>query len=175
MSEDMLGTAVHKLWERVSDTAIRVFSQHPVKLPFSGAKPEPLTDSDLPESWLVELRDDDELYVDDRRVELFLTQAQRAGAVRGYNLDNQLKSELVLHPNIFDALYENTHLIPESWKVDSEGRTRYIFFWAVRFRGSDHFLRVRYQYWNNGQWRRGCDWLGALSCNVQRPVARLAS
>jgi hypothetical protein len=147
-----------KLWERVSDTAIRVFSQCPVTLPFNGAKPELLVESDLPESWLVELRSDGGLYVESGRVELFLAEQQRTGFIHGNSLEKQLVNQSVLHPNILDALYENIHLIPDGWKKDERGCKRFIFFWAVRFRDSGGDLPVRYLSWNNGLWHRHCGW-----------------
>ncbi|MBI4599154.1 hypothetical protein HY734_03100 [Candidatus Uhrbacteria bacterium] len=69
---------------------------------------------------------------------------------------------------------ENVHLIPDVWKKDAAGNTRYIFFWAVGFSGSSGNLYVRCLYWSDGRWCVDCYYLvSRWSSSV--PSAILAS
>ena len=70
-----------------------------------------------------------------------------------------LSSNSVLNVNVLDYLFKNPHLIPESWKKDEKGNTRYIFFWGTIYRNSGGSLYVRYLYWYGSRWRWGYHWL----------------
>lgn len=84
---------------------------------------------------------------------------QNGKVVVGHELRKELAREKVLNANVLDYLLANPHLIPEEWKQDEQGRTRYIFFWGTIYRVSDGYLCVRYLYWSEGRFRGGNDWL----------------
>ncbi len=157
-------------WERISDTVILVNLSAIPQLPFDGATIEWNQGS----GWVTVENRDGQLYVEGRLVTFHLVEGQKTGTVKGHDLRKDLVNLATLHPNIMDALYENVHLIPESCKVDDEGRTRYIFFWSVGYRDSDGVLYVRCLYWGGGAWYRDYYWLDN-DWNVQRPAAMLAS
>jgi hypothetical protein len=48
----------------------------------------------------------------------------------------------------------------ENWKVDANGKTRYIFFHGTTYRGSSGGRRVRCLSWYGGRWVAHCNWLG---------------
>jgi hypothetical protein len=75
---------------------------------------------------------------------------------------------------IFLTLWENQHLIPESWKEKVNGNTRYIFFDGTVLRRSDGDRYVLYLYWGDGQWRWHVRWL-VYGWDGNRPSAALAS
>ena len=127
------------------------------ELPFSGAKVE----EHLGQGWVIVEKRADGLYVDGRKVVLYLSRRQQDGkTLRGYELRGELIGKPVLNANILDALYSNTHLIPKDWKKDKSGNTRYIFFWGTIYRNADDRLCVRYLYFSDGMWRRNYHWLG---------------
>lgn len=158
------------LWERISDTSIRVNLSAPPKLPFASAEVEWNEGS----GWVTVERKGDDLYVDGRKVEFFLAEGQRAGRVVGHDQRKQIDMSRALHVNILDALMENPHLIPPFWKVDSKGRNRLIYFWAVGYRSSHSGLCVRYLCWVGGWWWWNFYWLGR-DFDDQRPAAISAS
>jgi len=143
----------------LSDTAILVNLDAPIKLPFDGAEIE----SQIGSGWVRIEKRSDGLYLDDHKIILYLSECQKNGkSIKGYELREELSGKLVLHPNILDALMENPHLIPEDWKRDGKGNTRFIYFWAVIFRNpSDGRLFVRYLCFDGDQWNSRCRWLGA--------------
>ena len=97
--------------------------------------------------------------MDGRKVVLHLSKRQQNGKwLRGYELCDELTGKPVLNANILDALYENTHLIPEDWKRDEKGNIRYIYFWGTIYRSADR-LFVRSLCFDRGGWGRRCDWL----------------
>ncbi|MEK7080027.1 MAG: hypothetical protein AAB901_01945, partial [Patescibacteria group bacterium] len=51
------------------------------------------------------------------------------------------------------------HLIPEEWKKDGKGNTRYIFFWGTIYRYRNSRLCVRCLYWEDGSWNCTHYWL----------------
>jgi len=133
----------------------------PLKLPFDGAEPKP--DQNAPSGWVKVERRKTGLYVDDKKIVLHLDEGQKDGKVMvGTKLAEALTGKSVEHPNILDALMEHTHLIPDEFKQDGQGRTICIFFWAVKFRDRDGDLCVRYLYWDDGAWRSHYDWLGSF-------------
>lgn len=143
----------------LSSTAIMVNLDAPVKLPFDGAKIE----FQIGSGWVRIERSEDGLYVDNRKVILYLSERQKNGrTIKGYELREELSGKRILHPSILDALIQNCHLIPKDWKKDKSGNTRFIFFWAVIFRiPSGDVLYVRCLYFNVDQWRSYCRWLGS--------------
>ncbi len=81
--------------------------------------------------------------------------------VKGEEKLKRLKSSglVCLDADIFLTLWENQHLIPESWKEKVGGNTRYIFFDGTVLRLSDGSRCVLDLYWYDGQWRWGVHWL----------------
>ncbi len=109
--------------------------------------------------WHQVQRRGEDVFVDGRKVEFHFTEGQKTGIVVGHELRKQLEGQPVLHPNILDAMFENPHLIPESWKADEQGNSFRIYFWAIGYRNSDDRLYVRYLCWPGGRWRRYLCWL----------------
>lgn len=161
---------VNILWEKVNETTIRVNLSAAPKLPFQPGTVEWNNGS----GWVTIERKGDDLYVEGRKIHLFLTEGQKTGSVRGYDLRKQIDMARALHANILDALFENVHLIPDSWKVDSLGRTRFICFWATGYRDSSGSLCVRCLCWGDGPWLWDCRWLGD-GFDVRSPAALSAS
>jgi hypothetical protein len=79
-----------------------------------------------------------------------------------------------LDADIFLTLWENQHLIPESWKEKVNGNIRYIFFDGTVLRDSDGNGCVRFLCWDGGQWDWNVYWLGN-DWNENYPSAVLAS
>src|SRR3989338_1525835 len=68
---------------------------------------------------VVELKND-ELYLGGKKVSLYLSKPQKKGkTINGHDLHKDLDDEPVLNANVLDYLFENTNLIPESWKRDA--------------------------------------------------------
>ena len=129
----------------------------PPKLPFDGAEAVENPSG----GWVKVERRKTELFVDGKKIILHLDEGQKDGKVMvGTKLAEALKGYSVEHPNILDALMEHPHLIPDEFKQDGQGRTIYIFFWAVKFRERDGLLYVRCLYWGDGAWRSRYYWLG---------------
>jgi hypothetical protein len=143
----------------VNATTIMVNLDVAPRLPFDGATVE----SHIGSGWVkVQLRKDG-LYVDGRKVILYLSERQKSGgSLKGYELRDELTGKPVLNANLLDALYENTHLVPEDWKRrDEAGNIRFICFLATTYRNPGVVgLCVRYLYFFDGAWSRGCSWLG---------------
>lgn len=106
------------------------------------------------------------------RLHLSANQAEHK-SIEGYKLRKELANEPVLNANLLDYLLEHPHLIPEDWKVDEQGRTRYIYFWGTIYRVSDVNLSVRYLHWNGGHWKAWYNWFNDVF-GVQSPSLLLA-
>lgn len=108
-------------------------------------------------------------------VKLHLSANQMNGEqIEGNKLRKELAKEPVLNANVLDYLIRHPHLIPEEWKVDENGNTRYIYFWGTIYRDADGSLCVRCLYFESGHWNWGYDWPG-LGWYSHRPAAVLAS
>lgn len=79
-----------------------------------------------------------------------------------------------LDAKIFQTLWENKALIPESWKKDANGNIRYVYFDGTILRFPDGSRSVLCLYWRDGGWSWGYDWLGR-DWRASRPSAVLAS
>lgn len=122
----------------------------------------------------IEQRSDYNLYLGDKKVELFLSERQKGDkTIIGHELRKELASEPMLNAKVLDYLLANTHLIPKEWKVDKFG-PRYIFFWGTICHYCLDLVYVRYLYFRRGEWTWRCAWLGDI-WGVSFPVARLAS
>lgn len=159
-------------WITINATTIVVNLGAAPGLPLNGA--EVVTHEG--DGWaIVEKRADGQLYVNGRKVVLYLSRRQKSGKwLKGHDLREELTGKPVLNANLLDALFGNPHLIPEDWKKDEQGNTRFIYFWGTVYRDASGFLYVRYLYFRDGVWDRlyswlEDDWLG------HDPAASLAS
>lgn len=128
-----------------------------------------------PNGWtVVEHKKGGQIEFDPKKIAFHLDPAQKTGVITGHNLRKNLANEPVLNANILDHLLAHRDLIPEEWKVDEQGRTRFIFFLGTVYCFPDGDLYVRYLCWYDGQW----DWYDHwLDCDFgdQYPAAISAS
>lgn len=86
--------------------------------------------------WVTVQNIGDDLFVDNRRVFLYLNEKQQRGQpVSTTALASELKKKPVLHPNIMDGLLDHQHLVPESW---NSGLAPCIMFWGATFAAPHH-------------------------------------
>ena len=137
-----------------------------VQLGYAEVKPrEHVIDLDadpfVPNNWKVEKHQKGGSFRwDPALVQFYLSPNQQDGkSVKGDKLRDELAGKPVFNANLLDYLLANPHLIPEDWKQDEQGRTRYIFFWGTEYRDSVGCLCVRYLYWNGDGWHWCCSWL----------------
>lgn len=104
---------------------------------------------------------------DPTKVNLFLSEKQKAGTIEGNKLRKELADQPVYNANLLDYLLDNPHLIPEEWKGKA------VFFWGTIYRNSGDNLCVRYLIWDGGHWRQGSSWLDNF--DADRPSAVAAS
>jgi len=165
----------------VSEDAARVITLNEItiavnlaatpKLSFSGAEVE----VHIGEGWAIVEKRADGLYVNGRKVILYLSKRQMKGKqFTGHELREELTGKPVLNANLLDAIADNPHLIPEDWKKDDNGNTRYIFFWATIYRNSNGVLSVRYLCFNGSDTTTRCYWLVG-DWFVDYPAVLLAS
>jgi len=151
----------------------------PPKLPFDRAEVvKHITEIGGKSVVEIELRSDDNLYIDRRKIILSLSERQ-IGEKRivGHELRQELEDgeQVLLNSNVEDYIFEHPELFPEHWKKDENGEIRYIYFWGSIFRNpSSGHLFVRYLFWGSGSLHRDYAWLdnGWLR---QDPSASLAS
>lgn len=105
-------------------------------------------------------RKGDDLYLDGKKIEFWLSSEQKRGVITGNILRAKLKGKSVLNANLLNHLLKHPHLIPETWKKDENGNTRYIFFWGTVYRRADGVLCVRCLCWRGVGWGWLYDWLG---------------
>jgi len=67
---------------------------------------------------------------DPARVSLYLSDSQRDGVIKGYQLYKELVNIRVLNANVLDYLLAHQEFIPKGWKV------KRIFFWGTIYRHS---------------------------------------
>jgi len=97
---------------------------------------------------------------DPKEVEFFLASGQKDGKViEGNKLRKELAKKPVFNANVLDYLLAHPELIPDEWKADGNGNTRYIFFWGTVYRDRDGDLCVRCLFWNDGRWDWSRNWL----------------
>lgn len=160
-------------WRKLSDTAIEVNLDSPPTCP-SSTVPEwrrPWVRGWVKVEWVGE-----EILVGGRKVILHLEPEQLEGILKGHTLRERLKTKDTLDPRIFEALveFEDGRHISDSWKQDSQGRTLYLYAWAIGFRHRLGSLYVRYLCCRDGQWQCDFRWLDS-DWDVQRPALILAS
>ena len=64
-----------------------------------------------------------------------------------------------LDAKIFQTLWQNQHLIPESWKEKTNGNTTYVFFDGTTLRGPFGRRIVLYLFFRDGKWYWYYCWL----------------
>ncbi len=171
LRRELIPSALPFTWVALCPNTIIVNLGAAPKLPFNGAE----VASHIGEGWAIVEKRPDGLYMNGRKVVLHLSRRQQDGkSLKGYGLREELTGKPVLNANLLDALADNPHLIPEDWKKDGQGNTRYVFFWGTIYRSAGGFLCVRCLYFSDGAWDRDyywldSDWLG------DGPAASLAS
>lgn len=131
----------------------------------------------VPSGWTVEShKKGGQFAFNPAKIRFHLSSNQQGGKyTRGNELRKELANEPVLNANVLDYLLKNPHLIPDEWKKDASGNTRYIFFWGTIYRrSSSGDLCVRCLYFRDGRWRWRCSWLGRVWYGFG-PAAVLAS
>lgn len=146
----------------VNATTLMVNLDAAPKLPFGGATVESHTTG----GWVRVQRLNDGLYVDGRKVALYLSEQlfeRRKGRmlIRSYEFRYELTGKPVLNANILDALYENINMIPEDYKRNEADKIRFICFWETIYRDPYADVRlVRGLYFLGGIWRCDYNWFG---------------
>lgn len=107
-----------------------------------------------------------------KEVSLFISDKQKSGYIEGNKLRKIVKNPL--NATVLDYLLEHQKLIPESWKEETNGFIKWIYFWGTIYRNSDDDLFVRYLYWFDGRWQAYCNWLDG-DWDVDSPSAVSAS
>lgn len=79
-----------------------------------------------------------------------------------------------LDAKVFQTLWEDQTLIPESWKKKTNGNITFIFFDGTIFRYPVGGRFILCLYWGDGRWRWSYDWLES-DWDVCHPSAVLAS
>jgi hypothetical protein len=69
-----------------------------------------------------------------------------------------------LDAKVFQTLWENQSLIPESWKEKTNGNTTFIYFDGTVLQNPCGHRYVLCLYWNDGKWRWFYSWLDRLCC-----------
>ncbi len=149
------------------------------------AGPHRLIDCDatpfIPEGWMIKPEDQlpgaigGQVEFDPAKILFHLDEGQKDNkTIIGNKLKEKLAGRSLLKANVLDHLLANTYLIPESWKTDEQGRTRYIFFWGTVYRDPGGCRCVRCLYWRDGEWGWHCRWLGGKFVD-RDPAAILAS
>jgi len=115
----------------------------------------------VPDGWKVEEhKKGGQIDFDPAQVLLDLAMGQMGGkSIRGHELRKEHAGDRVLNANVLDYLLAHPDLIPEEWKKDEQGNTRYIFFWGTVYRRSSGYLCVRCLCWSDGRWFWGGSWL----------------
>lgn len=142
------------------------------RLPFAGAVVEKHTGVG---TVTIEKREDGQLYIDGKKVILHLSERQLGGKwLKGHELRTELDGKLVLNATVLDFLEDHPEFIPDDWKRDEQGNTRFVYFWGTIYRDTDSDLCVRCLYWSGGRWQLNFNWLGN-GWRGRNPAACLAS
>lgn len=119
----------------------------------------------IPDGWRIDPEDQlpnavrGQIDFDSNKVKFYLDSSQRTGTIVGNDLKPKFADLPVLGAQALDHFLANTGIIPESWKLDEQGRTRYIYFWGTIYRGSDGVACVRFLCWDDVRWHWGFLWL----------------
>jgi hypothetical protein len=91
---------------------------------------------------------------DSSKVSFYLSETQKSGRIQGHELRKELADKDCFNANLLNYLLANPTLIPDEWKKDESGKTRYIFFWGTVYRVAAAGLCVPTLCWCDGKW----DW-----------------
>ena len=118
----------------------------------------------LGQGWTIEEQDDRSLalvQVDLANIQLKYMLKSGENSIGGEERLKRLKKEgyIRLDAKVFQTLWKNQKLIPESWKEKISGDVRFVFFDGTVLRrpyGDRYVLGLD---WNNGQWHWDYGWL----------------
>jgi hypothetical protein len=91
------------------------------------------------------------LYLDGKKIQLWISRGQEWGVVEGNILRSKLERKNVVGATMLDFLLNNPDLIPETWKKSQGGNVRRIFFWGTMYINGHGSLCVRCLVWK-GDW-----------------------
>jgi len=119
------------------------------------------TDPYIPKGWeVIEHKKGGQWQFDPTKIEFYLSKEQQKGkSIEGNELRKELEGKAVMNANVLDYLLKHPEITPDEWKKDTNGNTRYIFFWGTIYRSSFSRLYVRYLCWDDGQWYWRSRWL----------------
>src|SRR3989338_7326575 len=141
-------------------------------LPFEGAMFEGTKGSKHIRQGVVELEyrpDEDELYMNGRKLVPFLSELQLGGkTVQGFTLQLEAEANSPTNATLADVLYAHQEFMPMKY------RNRVWFFWATIFSDADGDLCVRYLCWDGRRWLRYYHWLDCR-WGERNPSVSLAS
>lgn len=133
----------------------------------------------LDQGWTIDEQDERSLaltQVDFGKVRLEHMLKRGESLIKGEKKLKRLKKagHIRLDAKVFQTLWENQALIPESWKEKTYGNTTFIFFDGTILRRPSGRRYVLSLYWNDGQWdwhRNGLEY----HWNIYYPSVILAS
>lgn len=91
--------------------------------------------------------------IDPTKIELYLSEKQKTGYIKGTDLLKELEDKPVLNAVVLDYLLKHPKLIPDEWK------DKYVYFWGTIYSNSYGNLFVRCLDWNGRRWGRLYSWL----------------
>jgi hypothetical protein len=114
--------------------------------------------------------------VDLSKISLVTMLAEGETSVSGEEKLKRLKEagHIRLDAKVFNTLWMNPHLTPESWKQKTNGNTTYIFFDGTILRSPRGGRYVLCLYWRDGKRDWDCPWL-VYQWDASNPSAVLAS
>jgi len=128
---------------------------------------EPNATPIVPVGWELESHriDNTPLWDLNKQLKFLVTPEQRRKPVRGTEIMKQIRTLPLVNVNLLDYLIDQMNAgeraIPNEWKYDIQGQTRYIFFCGTIFT-SEGGLLVRCLYWNAYRWTPSFCWLDSF-------------
>lgn len=103
------------------------------------------------------VRDEDQFFLDEKKIDLFQSKSQKKGAVTFKILRKELEGKEVLNACMFDYFYEHKNHIPHSVWLDYgvEGVPSILFWGTIYRRSSDGRLYVRTLFFDVNGWEGG--------------------
>jgi hypothetical protein len=161
--------ADNQLFRVIDENIIAVNLDAPPELPFDDA----IVVTNSAGSWVTIQRRGNDLYQNGVKIILHLDDGQKNGKnIKGYKLQKKIANRTSVHPNVFDALFE-CNMMPDDYKVDEKGNTRFINSFAVVYRNRYGNEFVRCWFWHKGRWLSSYAWLYS-SWRGRSPSALLA-
>lgn len=101
----------------------------------------------IPEGWTVEShKKGGMLEWDPSKIELYLSEKQKTGWIKGEDLLKELEGKNVLNGCVLDYLLKHQELIPESWKE------KFVYFFGTVYRDPSGGRRLLSLCWGDGGW-----------------------